>query len=303
MEQMMQVLRDPIWQFVGAFLGAIGLVVSLVALRENRRKPRKELSLYLTANTSLLETDPQVREKTRVFHGKTEVHNLRLYQFILANTGTIPIGPSDYIEPIRIHLAPSASIIEMAILREKPPNLGSSMVMFSDSTIELGQTLLNPGDYAEGKILAFNSDRTVQAEARILGIPSIKVITLEGPPTVLSMSPRIGFGIAAVLSTVLATLLLRLIFSVNAFIGWLMAINLVTYAFFAVDKVQAVRTLRPRSIRIPEIILLMLSALGGSIGALTAVYFLRHKAKKEVFVLMLWFIVVLQLIIIVISAF
>lgn len=63
------------------------------------------------------------------------------------------------------------------------------------------------------------------------------------------------------------------------FIYFLM-INVVTFVMFAVDKYNAV-THRSR-IRI--VTLLALSFMGGSIGGLLAMYILRHKTKKDYFV-------------------
>jgi uncharacterized membrane protein YsdA (DUF1294 family) len=69
------------------------------------------------------------------------------------------------------------------------------------------------------------------------------------------------------------------------------AINLVTFAAFALDKRAAER----RAWRIPEARLLMLAAFGGSPGALVAQQALRHKTRKEPFRTWLWVIVVAQI--------
>ena len=61
---------------------------------------------------------------------------------------------------------------------------------------------------------------------------------------------------------------------------YFLVINIVTFVFFAIDKYNAV-THRSR-IRI--VTLLALSFMGGSIGGLLAMYILRHKTKKDYFV-------------------
>jgi uncharacterized membrane protein YsdA (DUF1294 family) len=61
--------------------------------------------------------------------------------------------------------------------------------------------------------------------------------------------------------------------------GWLLAINLLTYAAFAADKRAAVRGAR----RWPERSLLTLAAAGGSAGALAAMRRHRHKTRKAAF--------------------
>lgn len=63
-------------------------------------------------------------------------------------------------------------------------------------------------------------------------------------------------------------------------------LNVVAWASYRVDKARAVRGAR----RIPERVLLGLALIGGSAGALIAVYAhrRRHKARKWRFVILLW---------------
>lgn len=63
------------------------------------------------------------------------------------------------------------------------------------------------------------------------------------------------------------------------FWAYLAFINLVTFGAFALDKVAAQNQRR----RTPEATLLGLAFVGGSIGALMAQQFLRHKTRKQPF--------------------
>ena len=56
-------------------------------------------------------------------------------------------------------------------------------------------------------------------------------------------------------------------------------INLVTFAAYGIDKLQARRGGR----RTPERILLIMSAIGGSMGAIVAMQLLRHKTQHAWF--------------------
>lgn len=60
---------------------------------------------------------------------------------------------------------------------------------------------------------------------------------------------------------------------------YLIIINLLTFAVFAVDKLNAIE----HRGRIRIITLLGLAFLGGTIGALLAMYILRHKTQKDYF--------------------
>lgn len=62
---------------------------------------------------------------------------------------------------------------------------------------------------------------------------------------------------------------------------YLLAVNLVTFALFIYDKLRAEQG-RTRS-RIPEVVLLGLSLVGGAVGGLVAMRLVRHKTRKWYF--------------------
>ena len=62
---------------------------------------------------------------------------------------------------------------------------------------------------------------------------------------------------------------------------YLIAVNLITFVTFGVDKLAAVKGRR----RIRERTLLTLSFIGGSVGGLTAMYIFWHKVRKLKFTL------------------
>ena len=57
--------------------------------------------------------------------------------------------------------------------------------------------------------------------------------------------------------------------------GGLLLINLITFAVYGYDKSCA----RRGAWRVPEMRLLLLAAVGGSVGALLAMFLFRHKTK------------------------
>ncbi len=62
---------------------------------------------------------------------------------------------------------------------------------------------------------------------------------------------------------------------------YLVTINIVTFLIMMLDKFLAIKNKR----RISEKTLFILSVIGGSIGLLIAMYFVRHKIKKKKFYL------------------
>lgn len=73
-------------------------------------------------------------------------------------------------------------------------------------------------------------------------------------------------------------------------VAWI-ALNVYAFTMFAWDKWSAENKKR----RIPEINLLFVALIGGSVGAVAGQQILRHKSYKEPFRTQLFAIVVLQL--------
>jgi uncharacterized membrane protein YsdA (DUF1294 family) len=73
---------------------------------------------------------------------------------------------------------------------------------------------------------------------------------------------------------------------------YILLINTATYAMYAIDKRRA----RAGAYRISENTLLMLALIGGTFGAFTARWILRHKTRKEPFRTQLMLIALLQIV-------
>ncbi len=56
-------------------------------------------------------------------------------------------------------------------------------------------------------------------------------------------------------------------------------INILTFVLYAADKRRAIRHER----RVPNAILLMMSCIGGALGALCAMLMFRHKTNKIIY--------------------
>ena len=74
------------------------------------------------------------------------------------------------------------------------------------------------------------------------------------------------------------------------FIYYLIVINALTFLLYGIDKWKAQRS----KWRIPEGTLILLAAVGGSIGALLGMYLFRHKTKHLKFTLGVPAILIIQ---------
>jgi uncharacterized membrane protein YsdA (DUF1294 family) len=76
---------------------------------------------------------------------------------------------------------------------------------------------------------------------------------------------------------------------------YLLLINIITLALYAIDKLNA----KTDSWRISERMLIMFAVAGGSIGALLGMYICRHKTRKPKFKFGIPVILVLQIVLVI----
>jgi uncharacterized membrane protein YsdA (DUF1294 family) len=98
-------------------------------------------------------------------------------------------------------------------------------------------------------------------------------------------NPYRRFGLVALFATLLIAFGLMRLFPIwDRFFNYLIAINVVTFAIFGYDKLIA----PTQATRVPEAILLALTALGGCVGGIIARPVFRHKTLKVSFRLAFW---------------
>ncbi len=78
-------------------------------------------------------------------------------------------------------------------------------------------------------------------------------------------------------------------------LAYLVIINLVTFAAFAIDKIAAIE----HRFRIRIITLLALSFIGGSLGGIIAMYLFDHKTQKDYFTVGIPLIMLMQAVILI----
>ena len=78
----------------------------------------------------------------------------------------------------------------------------------------------------------------------------------------------------------------------EALMYFCIVINIITFLVFGYDKWQAKNNKR----RISEFHLLLLTAIGGTIGGLLGMNFFKHKTNKFSFILSFYAIVILQIV-------
>src|SRR5512140_4020020 len=101
--------------------------------------------------------------------------------------------------------------------------------------------------------------------------------------SVLSIAP---FVIAAILALIINALIPQ-----GLGWSWIIGVNLASFFTYGYDKSIAGRGVT----RVPEVVLHLLTALGGTVGSFAAMQIFRHKTQKKPFQIVFWAIVAIQI--------
>jgi uncharacterized membrane protein YsdA (DUF1294 family) len=77
--------------------------------------------------------------------------------------------------------------------------------------------------------------------------------------------------------------------------SWIIGVSLASFFTYGYDKSIAGRGVT----RIPEVVLHLLTAVGGTVGSFAAMRIFHHKTQKTSFQLVFWVIVIIQIVLIV----
>ena len=106
--------------------------------------------------------------------------------------------------------SPNAEVGEVTVQETKPEGIKLNPTVSARNQIEFARALLNPGDQAVLKVLALNNDGTLKIEARIVGIPDLKILSaLEVSTQRNASSPYwiLFIGLGAVILVVIFALI------------------------------------------------------------------------------------------------
>ena len=167
---MLELLRDPIWQFAGAVLALVAIAIS-VALYFAQRQ-RKDVTYELLSNTPLLTLREKGLGQLQLTYNGVPVDNPRLAVIRLTNSGNMAIATADYERPISFAFGEGSTVLSSAITATCPDNLTVS-VETRDNLVVLQPALLNPRDSLTLKLLVSGEERDLRADGRIHGVHRI----------------------------------------------------------------------------------------------------------------------------------
>lgn len=186
---MLDLLRDPVWQFIGALLAVLGIGAAFWIYWFQRQT--KELAFGLVSTRRLLSVADELSSRVTVHLDGRPVKDLHLLVYGLKNSGHRAISPSDFERPLSIAFS-DGQIVSAEVASQVPSNIGATLII-SESSVELQPVLLNAGDQVLVQILLSAPAPAETVDTRILDVPALASINVEPrlPPFLASGSPML----------------------------------------------------------------------------------------------------------------
>jgi hypothetical protein len=174
-------LRDPIWQFIGAIIGLVALILTALIFYWQRKK--KALDYETNGGIKLTNIEGEVKDRISILFDGIVVKDVSLFVLKLRNSGSLPILADDFARPIRMIFGSEAEVLTAELLESDPENINPTINVESKNTVSLSPVLLNPGDYIRVKMLLNQFDGDFTLDGRITDVKQIKLRT-EGNRTI-----------------------------------------------------------------------------------------------------------------------
>jgi len=173
---MLEILRDPMWQFIGALFTIIAVIFTFIFFKMQHR--HKALSYKILSYTPLVIRDVIGEKLHIVFEGKP-VEDVNLSIIKIYNSGNTPIVSNDYERPINLYFGENSQILTTEVIEKNPDNLEVT-THIKGTKVMLDPLLLNKKDSITLKIIFSQSDKSINninIDGRIVGVKEIKEIT------------------------------------------------------------------------------------------------------------------------------
>lgn len=168
---MLDILRDPLWQFIGAMLAVVALVATFVIYHLQRQ--RKGLTFDVLSRASLLTVREELEGKLQVFYEGEPAKSLTLLVVRVWNSGNQPLLAAEVEQPIVLNTGNGARLLTAAVTDVDPKRLSIEFTV-EENALTVKPCLLNPGDTFTLKLLVRDAASLLDVYARISGVKSIR---------------------------------------------------------------------------------------------------------------------------------
>ena len=159
---------------IGHLLEIIIVIAAFVIFFLQIRK--KTLTYTVLTNSGLVPVSYEVQSNIQILYKGKVVPKVRLVEIRIKNSGSLPIKPEDYIEPLSLRL-PNSKILASEVRDDHSVGAYIETKLSNRSEIVLSKTLLNPTEFFDVKILLADGDADLSVAGRIVGVSKIQNLT------------------------------------------------------------------------------------------------------------------------------
>jgi len=167
---MQELLRDPMWQSVAAFLALVAILTSILLYFKQRQI--KSLSYEIISLTPLLSIEEEIKGDLQVLYHGNPVDQVHLIVIEIKNSGNTPIRKEDFERPVNFNFGEETEIFTAEITDTNPNDL-EAFVNIEDGRVVLTPIMLNEEDTITVKMLISKFDE-INVDGRIIGVKKIE---------------------------------------------------------------------------------------------------------------------------------
>lgn len=171
---MQEILRDQIWQFIGACFSIIAIFVTVYFFILQKKK--KTLSYCILTNTRLLTVDEAIKGELKIIYDGVVIQDVVLLVVKIFNSGNVPIISPDFEESLSFDFGQKTRILSVEIVDATPSILSPVLTINNQSELIIHPMLLNEKDGFSIKLLLTEYENCVTPKARIIGVKNINEI-------------------------------------------------------------------------------------------------------------------------------
>lgn len=171
MSNSLDLLRDPAWQFVGAVIALIALVITFLIYWLQRQ--RKAIGYEVVSKNQLLTVREELEGRLQVMYEGQPARDICLLVVRLTNTGNVAIATADYERPVSLSTGQSSKILSAVVTEVDPENLVVALKS-EESRVVIDPVLLNSKDSITLKLLVSDFSGVILTDGRIVGVKAIE---------------------------------------------------------------------------------------------------------------------------------
>lgn len=149
------------------------IAVFIIFFRQIRKKT---LTYTILTNSDVVPDSKEGKSNIQIHYKGKVVPQARLIEIRIKNSGSLPIKPEDYIEPLSLRL-PNSEILSSEVRDAQFLGAYIETKLSHRSEIVLSKTLLNPTDFFDVKVLLADGVPDLSVAGRIVGVSKIRNLT------------------------------------------------------------------------------------------------------------------------------